>query len=170
MAINKIRVHSKTEYVIEVNDRGETISFDLEDTGITSKLFKMYEALDKLKDKYLTQAQELDKRPDEPYKTLDEESPIDGTTVQKVLITKNQYEGTQMIDQFYSDARHALDQFLGDGACQKIFGATNYKTMFEDLLEQLAPEFKKMGINTDLIKASAAKKHGPKANKYRTLT
>ena len=170
MTKNSIRVHSKTEYTIEVNDKGDTISFDLEDTGLTSKLFKMYEALDKLKVKYMTQAQELDKRPDEPFKTVTEENPIDGEAVQKVLITKNQYEGTQMIDQFYYDARHALDQFLGEGACQKIFGDKNYKDMFEDLLEQLTPEFKKMGINNELIKASAVKKHGPKPNKYRTIT
>lgn len=170
MAINKIRVHSKTEYVIEVNDQGDTLVFDLEDTSITSRLFKMYEALDHLKVKYLDQATELDKCPDEPFTTMDEENPINGETVHKVLITKNQYEGMQMLDQFYTDARHALDQFLGEGACQKIFGDKNYKTMFEDLMVQLGPEFKKMGINTDLIKASAAKKHGPKENKYRKVT
>lgn len=169
MTNNKIRVHSKTEYVIEVNDQGETISFDLEDTSLPSRLFKMYEAMESLTTEYMAKGKALDARPDEPRIHLAEAELGEDVPAEQRIITKNQYDGAQLLDSFYKEARKAMDGFLGEGACQKIFGNTNYQSMFEDLLEQLTPEFKKMGLNTESIKTRAAQKHGPKPNKYRGL-
>lgn len=166
----KIRVSSSTEYTIEVNDKGETISFDTADTSLTPRLFKMYEEVDRITREYEARGREIDARPDKPAQTAqlpDPENP--GQFITKVLITQNQYDGTKLVDDFYQEARGALDQFLGDGACQKIFGSKNYMTMFDDLLEQLGPEFKQMGINAEDIKKSAAKKHAPNREARRAL-
>ena len=169
MANNSIRVQSKTEYVIEVNDKGETISFDTADTGLTSRMFKMYEAIDRLTKKYEAQGKEIDARPDEPYSTFEVTNEETGETETKTLLTKNQFDGAQMIDSFYNESRKALDEFLGEGACQKIFGNKNYTAMFNDLLEQLQPQFKAMGINAEKIKTAAANKHKPKREQRRAL-
>lgn len=166
---NSIRVRSKTEYVIEVNDQGETISFDTADTSLTSRLFRMYEEIDRLTKEYEEKARQIDSRPDEPLSTAEILNADTGEFETRTLITKNQYQGAQLIDTFYTEARAALDKFIGPGACQKIFGDKNYLTMFNDLIEQLEPEFKKMGINAEKLKASAAAKHMPNREQRRAL-
>lgn len=169
MADGKIRVKSQAEYIIEVNDQGETISFDLTDTGLVSKLFKMYEAIDKFTAQMAEKAKEIDARADESLQTIDEDDPETGETRKRVLLTKNQYDGAQLIDSFYSEARTAVDKFLGQGACRKIFGDKNYENMFDDLLEQLQPHFKKIGLKATDIRHSAAAKHAPNRAQRRAL-
>ncbi len=166
---NSIRVHSNTEYVIEVNDNGDTISFDTSDIGLTSRLYDTFDQLDKLAREYEVKAAELDAREDKPRSTVEVEHE-DGTMEHKTLITQNQYDGTKMMDDYYRDARAALDIFLGEGACQKIFGDKNYYTMFEDLTQQLKPHFEKMGLSAQKLKANAVKKHSPNRETRRTLT
>ena len=160
---NKIRVKSSTEYVIEVNDNGETISFDISDTGLATKMVRTFDKINDLIDEYQEKAKEIDKRPDEPFK----KAFIDGE--EKTLITKNQYDGAAMIDELYSKARGQLDLFLGDGACQKIFGNHNYYSMFEDLTDQLKPHFEKMGINAENLKAKVVNKYAPNRESRRAL-
>lgn len=151
---NSIRVRSESEYIIEVNDLGQTISFDAQDTGLTGKLMRTYEKIDALTKEYEEKAAGIDARPDEPMNEY---------------ITRNQYDGAQMIDSFYSEARTTMDLFLGAGACQKIFGDKNYLNMFNDLTTQLEPHFKQMGINAESLKTSAVKKHAPNREQRRTL-
>lgn len=152
--MNSIRVRSKTEYVIEVNDQGETISFDVQDTGLASKLMRTFEKIDALTKEYEDKAKEIDARPDEPYNEY---------------ITKNQLDGAKLIEEFYIDARQVMDSFLGEGACQKIFGDKNYFDMFNDLTEQLEPHFKKIGISAEAIRTNAAKKHAPNRAQRRAM-
>ena len=168
-AQGKIRVRSSSEYLIEVNDAGDTIAFDTNDTSLTPRLFQMYEEIDRLTAEYEERAKEIDARPDTPRTTAKVPNEETGDLEERVLGTQNQYEGAQLIDSFYTEARTALDRFLGEGACQKIFGDKNYLSMFEDLLEQLAPEFKKIGIRAEDIKHTAAKKHAPNRAARRTL-
>lgn len=143
---NSIRVRSATEYVIEVNDSGETISFDVSDTGLTTRLIGTFERINALAERYEVEAAELDKRADQPYNEL---------------ITKNQYEAAALIDSFYSEARAAMDMFLGEGACRKIFGERNYYDMFGDLIKQLEPHFRQIGISAEKLKNRAVEKHSP---------
>ena len=172
-----IRVKSSTEHRIPIQQetqpgKWETIDylvFDTTDTSLTTRLFTMYEAIDALTAKAEAEAKAIDARPDEPFKTMPWPNPETGEAEEKVLITKNQYDGAQLIDQFYKDARLALDTFLGKGACQKIFGDKNYANMFNDLLEQLQPEFEKMGLNPDAVKHTAAAKHKPNRAQRRAL-
>lgn len=149
---NKIRVKSSTIYTIEVNDEGENIDFDISDTGLASKMVR---AFDKIK--------EIDERPDEPFKKV----VIDGE--EKTLITRNQYDGAQLMDELYFKARESLDTFLGVGACQKIFGNSNYQSMFKDLADQLKPHFEKMGLNAQNLKAKVVSKYSPNREDRRAL-
>ena len=154
MAEASIRVRSKNEYVIEVNDAGETISFDISDTGLTSRLFRTFDTIDALTKDYEAKAKEIDERSDEPYNEY---------------ISKNQIDGAKLIESFYGDARKALDLFLGEGACRKIFGDKNYVNMFTDLIEQLEPHFKQMGVNAEKLKKTAVQKHAPNREARRVL-
>lgn len=166
---NSIRVQSATEYVIEVNDNGDTISVDTSDTGLTSKLAKTYDKINALVKLYEAKADELEAQPDEPYSTALVANEESGEPEQKTLITKKQYESSKLIDQFYIEARAAMDTFLGEGACMKIFGDKNYYNMFNDLTVQLEPHFKQMGINAEKLKETGVSKHSPNRQQRRTL-
>jgi hypothetical protein len=163
MSVNKIRVKSSNIYTIEVNDDGDTIEFDIEDTGLATKMVRTFDKINELIDEYQEKAKEIDARPDEPYRKAD----IDGK--EKTVITKNQYDGAMMVDELYSKARATLDNFLGEGACQKIFGNHNYYSMFEDLTEQLKPHFEKMGLNAQALKTKTVKKYMPNRESRRAL-
>ncbi len=160
MAKNSIRVHSQSEYVIEVNDAGETITFDLADTGLGSRLFKMLEQIDQLTERYKGLAQDMDAEPDAPS-----ELPVPASGA----ITRRQVQAAVLIDEFYIEARVAMDTFFGAGACQKIFADRNYFDMFADLLEQLKPHFEKMGLNADGIKARTIGKYKPSKTSGKVL-
>lgn len=172
-----IRIKSATEHRIPIQtevrpgewETTDYLVFDTSDTSITSRLFQMYEAIDRLTDQAEKDAKAIDERPDEPLKTIKAPDPETGELVERTLLTKNQYDGSQMVDKFYSDAREALDTFLGAGACQKIFGDKNYGDMFADLLAALQPEFEKMGLDADRIKHTAAEKHKPNRAQKRAL-
>lgn len=172
-----IRIKSATEHRVPIQTEVEPgkwettdyLVFDTSDTSITSRLFLMYEAIDRLTAQAEADAKLIDERPDEPLKTIKTPDADTGELVERTLITKNQYEGAQMVDKFYQDARAALDTFLGAGACQKIFGDKNYADMFADLLAALKPEFEKMGIDAESIKHTAAAKHKPNRADKRAL-
>ena len=63
--------------------------------------------------------------------------------------------------------RAAFDEFLGRGGCQKIFGDTNYMTMYDDLLEAFSePQedgksvLEHLKINAAQIKQTIISKYG----------
>jgi hypothetical protein len=159
MAVNKIRIRSGTEYVIEVNDAGETISFDLADTSLPSKLFKMMDRVEELTSEIDAKAKEIDALPDKTVKTIGD-----------VNVSQKQMEGAQLMDDYFIRVREALDIFLGEGACQKIFGDKNYYSMVGDLMEQLEPHFKKIGLTAEQVKKAAVAKHAPNRAVRRTMS
>ena len=75
------------------------------------------------------------------------------------ILTKKQREQMEAYDKMYRDMRKAMDTFLGQGACQKIFGDTNYLTMYDELFEALQPHFEKMGLNAESLKDSIVRKY-----------
>lgn len=141
---NSIRVKSKNEYIIEVNDEGDTIVFDLTDFRLPAKLLNTYNNLNELTKEYETKNQSIAERED---KNINE------------FVTQNQMDIISLTEQYYKDARKILDEFLGKGACQKIFGDKNYMDMFDDLIEQLEPHFKKMGLNFQKMQKGLVKKY-----------
>lgn len=142
--MNKIRVKSNSLYKIEVNDKGETIEFDLADPGLPLKLIDCYDKLKNLMNKMENEKGSITEKEDEEFNDI--------TTIK-------QKENLELIQNYFIEARNILDIFLGKNACQKIFGDSNWSTMFEDLFEKLNPEFEKMGINIKNAQKNMANKY-----------
>lgn len=129
-ANNSIRVVSSNLYTIEVNDKGETISLDLTDSSLYKKLQSTYLKLTELSKEMQVKIEEVEQ--------LDSSKKSDG------FLSEKEKAQIDLLDLFYQESRITLDGFLGDGACQKIFGNHNFITMFEDLFSALEPCFKDM--------------------------
>jgi hypothetical protein len=149
-----MRVKSSNEYVIEVNDDGDTIVLDPTDSTLTTKLLKAFERIDALAKDFEARAREIAAREDAPVNEF---------------ITQNEMDAIALANEFYTPARLALDGFLGTGACQKIFGDKNWLTMFEDLTIAFEPHLKAIGVNVERLKTSAALKHAPNREARRAL-
>lgn len=142
---NTIRVKSKSEYIIEVNDKKETISFDMEDAELMLKLDNAVLMIDRIRKDAILKEETIKKHQDEKGKGL---------------LTKNERELQEVTVNMYKEMRKAADEFLGKGACQKIFGDKNFITMYDELFEQLAPHFTKMKLNAEKFKKEIENKYG----------
>lgn len=164
-----IRIKSSTEHRIPIQKEGDNgewetvgfLTFDLKDTALATRLYKMYEDIDELTKQVKKDAAELDQTTDESLPNVPEEL--------AESFTRKRLAGAQLVEQFYRDARRVLDGFLGTGACQLIFGDKNYEGMFEDLRTALEPEFKKMGLTVAQLKKAGAAKHNPKRSQNRAM-
>lgn len=141
--MEKLRVEKKNIYTIEVNDNGDTIEFDLADIGLNFKLLKTLREIDRIGNYMKNELAIIDKRQD----------------VKGKYISKNEEDTLRLWNKAFKDMRNAMDSFLGEGACQKIFGDRNYIEMFDDLMEQLKPHLEKMKISYKDIKDKIAKKY-----------
>ena len=141
--MEKIRVEKKNIYTIEVNDNGDTIEFDLEDIGLNFKLLKALREIDRVNREMRNEVIILQKKED----------------VKGKYISRNEEELLRIWDRSFKEMRKAMDNFLGEGACQKIFGDRNYIEMFDELMEQLKPHFDKMKISYDDIIDKIKKKY-----------
>lgn len=115
--MEKLRIQNKDIYRIEVNNKGEYIEFDLSDIGLK---VKCYEALDKIE-----------------KIANDYKSKFNNQLTEKEIAYIEQ--------DMFKEMRKAMDSFLGENACQKIFGDKNYYEMFDDLIRELKrkrPELK----------------------------
>ncbi len=147
--MEKIRVEKKNIYTIEVNDKGDTIEFDLEDIGLNFKLLKALREIDRISDEMKKEIVIINKRQDVPGK----------------YISKNDEDLLRLWNKSFKEMRNAMDMFLGEGACQKIFGDRNYIEMFDDLVEQLKPHLEKMKISFKDIKNRIENKYSNKNEK-----
>ena len=145
--MEKIRVKKEHEYVIEVNDEGDTISFNPEDPELMLRFDNALQKIKKFQNELKIKQQILSKKQDEETDTY---------------LTKNQREEALLWRETFTKMREAMDEFLGKGACQKIFGDSNYISMFDDLLEQLEPHFKKLNLNAERMKTEITKKYANK--------
>lgn len=144
--VNKLRVAKKNEYIIEVNDKGETISFNIEDPSLYLRMEKAFEDVKKLESQAKAEILVIQNKENNKRKGK--------------LLSENELKILQTFDKMYKDMRIAMDVFLGKGACQKIFGDTNYLTMYDDLFEQLTPHFENMGMNAASFADSIKNKYG----------
>lgn len=146
--MNTINVKSKTKYVITVNDKGETISFDPNDLSLASKIMKAFNQIEALESKIDMEVEELKKKPN-----------------QKVHgINKRELLAMEYLNNKYNESRKIMDDFLGEGACQKIFGETNYPDMWNDLFKELKPHFRKMNISVKNMQKGLISKYKSKGN------
>lgn len=146
--MNSIRIKRDDIYTIEVNDNGDTIEFDLLDIELPFKADRALQEVDKitkqLKGKLVIISNQEDHK-------------LDGK-----IITANEEATLEAYKEAFTAMRKAMDTFLGEGACQKIFGDRNYLTMYNDLFEQLAPHLEKMKISTAGVMDRIKSKYGNK--------
>lgn len=148
MSDGKIRVKSETIYSIEVNDKGECIFFDVCDIGLQAKFIECFDLINRETNKFAKREKEFLEKIQEEQKEKNKE-----------LYTKTEKEYIQLQQEFYKTCRIIMDKFLGDNACQKIFGDSNYPKMYIDLFEQLEPHFKQMGLNKEKMQENLYKKY-----------
>ena len=126
-------------YILEVNDKGDTIEFDLTDISLAEKIMNASEKIKEIDTKTKEKVLEMDKKTDN-----------------KIELTK---EIIKLEKEQAKEMRKAFDSFLGDGACQKIFGDKNRYGQFDELMEALQPHFNKMIMKLDKAKRKLANKY-----------
>lgn len=153
--MESLRIEKKDIYRIEVNDNGDTIEFDLADIELP---FKFQRAIDRVKQeqtKLKGTMLLIDKKKDKIGK--DE------------FMSENEKKRLQAYKDCFAGMRAAMDEFLGEGGCQKIFGDRNYVTMFDDLFEALQAKGEDGTSHLDRMRLTSAgimerisKKYGSK--------
>lgn len=147
--MEQLRIKKKDLYEIEVNDEGETIVFDLTDIGLPLKLAKAFDDIEELRKQYKIKELAISKKPYSKKKTG--------------VFSEKDMEHLKLMQATFDKMRQAMDGFLGEGSCQKIFGDSNYFEMYEELFEALAPHIEKMGMRMDDIKQRIAAKYAKKS-------
>ena len=148
--MEKIRVNQKSRYEIEVNDNGDKIYLDVNDTRLLGKLLNMIKDLDIKKKEFEAKFDEIISREDKP---LEE---IEGV---KVPITQNFVDYIKLTDDFCELGRSYIDDIFGKGASLKIFGESNNPDMFEEFLVALEPHLQKNKINMTNMKKDLVQKY-----------
>ena len=146
--MNSLRVERKDIYTIEVNDKGETIEFDLVDVELPFKCERAWADVDRIAKELQAQLVIINKQEDSKQKGK--------------LLTKKEEMTIEAYRKAFKEMRIAMDGFLGEGACQKIFGDRNYLEMFNDLFEELKPHLEKMEITSQGILERIKAKYGKK--------
>ena len=141
-----LRIEKRDIYIIEVNDNQETIKFDLTDIELPFKCDRAFSEAERIKNELKAKLVIIDKQQDHKLKGR--------------IMTANEEARINAYKEAYTEMRKAMDIFLGEGACQKIFGDRNYLDMFNDLAEALAPHLKKMEINAAGIAKRIEEKYG----------
>lgn len=144
--MESLRIARKDIYTIEVNDNGDTIEFDLVDIELPFKADKAFREIDRISGELQAKLVIIDKKQDHPIKGA--------------AMTANEEARLNAYREAFVGMRAAMDCFLGDGACQKIFGDRNYLEMYTDLAEALAPHMEKMQLNVDGIRKRIKDKYG----------
>ena len=146
--MNSIRIEKKDIYTIEVNDNGDTIEFDLVDIELPFKCDRALSEVNRIYRDLQAKLVIIEKR---------EDHQVDGE-----IMTVNEKAKLEAHKNAFKEMRVAMDAFLGEGACQKIFGDRNYVEMFDDLFDALAPHFEKMKLNSEGISARIKAKYSKK--------
>lgn len=140
--MEKLGYKKENVYQLEVNDKGEYIEFDLLDIDLPNKIMKAYKDLEREEKNVKIQENIIYKKyANNPSKKYDEVYKL-----QKAHFKK---------------AREIFDSFLGEGACQKIFGDTDRYGMFADLLRALKPHLDSMQFDIEKIKKNLIEKYSP---------
>ena len=142
--MEQLRIQRKDLYEIQVNDNGDTIVFQLGDLTLADKLNQAYEGIRKVQEELRQKILIINKKKDFKPKNS--------------IITNNQLAVSKAQKEAFLKMRKAIDLFLGEVGCQKVFGDDNYYEMFNDLFEALEEKdenglshLDKMGISKDSI-------------------
>lgn len=149
MSVNSIRVKNKDAYIIEVNDNGDTIEFDITDIELPFKLERAQKMAQDAQ-KWLKSQQVIIAKKQDTAKKGD-------------LMTAKERATLEAYRECFKKMRAAIDEFAGAGASQKIFGDHNYIEMFNDFMEEMQPHFDKMELKGIDIKKKIEEKYSDKA-------
>ena len=127
--MESLRIKNKDLYVIEVNDKGECIEFDLSDIGLPIKCYECLEKIKKIEQEMIVKEKELKEK----------------LKVDNDPFSENNKQLIRLEQETFYKMREAMDGFLGQGACQKIFGDRNYYEMFDDLFKEFNRKRKELG-------------------------
>lgn len=119
-------------YRLEVNDEGEYIEFDLADLTLPQRILEASDRLEKIDGEYQEKA-----------KKIEEEEKDNVEKVRKQIKLDAEYA---------KEMREIFDSFLGEGACQKIFGNKERYGQYNRLMDALEPHFNKMNIDIQKAK------------------
>ena len=144
--MESLRIERKDIYTIEVNDKGETIEFDLVDIELPFKADRAFREVTRIESELAAKLVIIGKKQDHPIKGAS--------------MTANEEARLNAYREAFLGMRVAMDGFLGEGACQKIFGDRNYLEMYTDLAEALAPHMEKMQLNSEGIRKRIKDKYG----------
>lgn len=144
--MESLRIERKDIYTIEVNDKGETIEFDLVDIELPFKADRAFREVTRIESELAAKLVIIGKKQDHPIKGAS--------------MTANEEARLNAYKEAFLGMRAAMDGFLGDGACRKIFGDRNYLEMYTDLAEALAPHMEKMKLNSEGIRKRIRDKYG----------
>lgn len=156
--MNQLRIdRGDSIYKIEVNDKGETIEFDLADIELPFKLQRAYDGIQRIQNELQGKLTVLEKQKDKK---------TDGH-----LYSKLEEERLKAWRKAFRDMRAAMDAFLGENGCQKIFGDANYLEMYDDLFAELQKpqadgksHLEHMELSGECIKERITRKYGKKTN------
>lgn len=138
--MDKLNLNKNEEelYRLEVNDKGEFIEFDLTDIGLADRILKASEKIMIIDKNFQSQIKEVN----EKYKD-------DELIENSIRIELNAC----------LEMRKIFDSFLGNGACQKIFGDKNNYWQFLQLMDALEPHYEKMRIKLAKAKNKLVNKY-----------
>ena len=147
--MNSIRVRNKDTYIIEVNDNGDTIEFDITDIELPFRLERAQKMAQDAK-KWLKGQQVIISKKQDTAKKGD-------------LMTTKERATLEAYRECFKKMRAAIDEFAGAGASDKIFGDKNYLEMFNDFMEEMQPHFDKMELKGIDIRKKIEEKYSDKA-------
>ena len=147
--MNSIRVKNKDAYIIEVNDNGDTIEFDITDIELPFRLERAYKMATDAQ-KWLKAQQLLISKKQDTAKKGD-------------IMTTRERATLEAYRETFKKMRAAIDEFAGAGASKKIFGDKNYLEMFNDFMREMEPHLDKMELKSIDIGKRIAEKYGANA-------
>lgn len=131
------------------NDNGDYLEFDLQDISLPFRCMKSLEEYEKIKKYAKNQEIVIMKR---------------DPKVKGKYMSKNSEDILKLWEKCFKDMRKAIDLFLGEGACEKIFKDKNYINMYEDLNEALQPYLEEIGLTYEDTKKRITEKYSKKEN------
>ena len=147
--MNSIRVRNKDAYIIEVNDNGDTIEFDITDIELPFKLERAYKMANDAT-KWLKGQQVIISKKQDTAKKGD-------------LMTVKERATLEAYRECFKKMRAAIDEFAGAGASDKIFGDKNYLEMFNDFMAEMQPHLDKMELKGIDIRKKIEEKYSDAA-------
>lgn len=147
--MEKIRINQKGTYKIEVNDNGDYITINPNDTRLMGKLLNILADIEVKQKEFEEKAQAIISREDKDINIAGSQVPV----------TQNLMDYIKLLDDFCVVCRGYIDDIFGKGASQKIFGDVNDPDMFEDFFNQLEPHLEKNNITMKNMKEDLVKKY-----------